>query len=183
MTNSNTKRCPYCAETIQYEARVCRYCNRDLVIKATPAKSANDGSKSITAALGSVLSAIALVWFVFGGSRAFLPNSATEGGPSPAQSFLGPSTRRVTYRVTGTALSASLTYQNAQGGTVQRTVGLPWEASETFKDGDFVYISAQNQGDSGGVTTEILVDGTPWKKTTSDGAYMIASCDGSVSKP
>ena len=113
----------------------------------------------------------------------FLPNSATEGGRSGVQSFLGPSTREVTYRVSGTATLTSLTYQNAQGGTVQRTAGLPWEETGTFKDGDFVYIAAQNQGESGGVTTEILIDGKSWKKTTSDGAYMIASCDGSVSHP
>jgi hypothetical protein len=89
------------------------------------------------------------------------------------------SPRSVTYRVDGTARSASLTYQNAQGGTQQETVALPWEQPMTAQAGSFVYISAQNQGESGNVTVHIIVDGTEFKQSTARGAYAIASASGS----
>jgi hypothetical protein len=83
------------------------------------------------------------------------------------------------YRVAGTALAAQLTYANATGGTEQHTVNLPW-SSDIFPTSadEFLYISAQNQGEYGSVVVEILVDGVVWKTSESSGQYCIADASG-----
>lgn len=80
----------------------------------------------------------------------------------------------VTYQVSGSATEASLTYQNGDGGTSQEKVTLPW--SITVKAPNFLYISAQNEGDYGDITCTISVDGKVIKTSTSSGSYTIASC-------
>jgi hypothetical protein len=85
----------------------------------------------------------------------------------------------VTYAVGGSTTLASLTYSNNQGGTVQEKVSLPWSKQYTMKQGDFLYISAQNENASGSVVTEIRVNGVSFKSTTSTGAYVIATASGS----
>lgn len=126
-----------------------------------------------------------VLFFMFGGGALFNPpNSATQSGTaSPVSSVFAPATRTIVYKVSGTASSVSITYQNPQGGSSQTEASLPWEQTLTFKDGDFVYISAQNKGESGSVTTEILVDDKPFKSTTSSGPYVIADCNGTVANP
>lgn len=93
----------------------------------------------------------------------------------------------VTYKVKGPTLArpmaASVTYSNAQGGTEQADVRVPiggWERSFTVKEGFFAYLSAQNAQDWGWVTAEIWINGVRWKRSTSSGAYVIATCSGTV---
>ena len=49
----------------------------------------------------------------------------------------------------------------------------------TVQAGSFVYISAQNQRESGSATVHIVVDGTEFKQPTARGAYTIANASGS----
>jgi hypothetical protein len=100
----------------------------------------------------------------------------THSAPPPRDT-----TAAVIYRVTGVAANfADVTYQNAQGGTEQRHVSLPWNMTLTVNHGAFAYLSAQNASAYGAITCEIQVDGVPFKKSTSSGAYTIASCSGSA---
>ncbi|MCI0728860.1 MAG: hypothetical protein L0332_19390 [Chloroflexi bacterium] len=131
-----------------------------------------------------------LVWNAMGGG-------GSTGQPSGSEIRVPAATQyRIKYAVTGTASRASLTYSNAQGGTEQITVELPWESDMGyFPAGDFVYISAQNDSESGSVICEIWQrpDNPSWsgslrtdqvfekaKTSTSQGAFAIASCDGSA---
>lgn len=82
---------------------------------------------------------------------------------------------RATYEVGGTAKSVSLTYTNESGGTEQREVDLPWSKTFSVRDGDFLYISAQDQGGSGDVMAYIIVNGNTKKSAHSSGPYTIAT--------
>ena len=90
-------------------------------------------------------------------------------------------TKDVKYEVTGTATAVDLTIENDNGGTSQYSdQATPWTYSFTGYPGDFIYVSAQNQGDSGTVTATIYIDGEVYKTSTSDGAYVIATASGSI---
>jgi hypothetical protein len=109
----------------------------------------------------------------------------TPGPPAPAGARPGGRsefTFKVTYRVKGTAGSAKLTYRNAEGGTVQTSVRVPWESSFDTKGGSFLYVSAQNEGTSGSVTCEIVLDGESRTTSTSSGAYVIAECSNAAER-
>jgi hypothetical protein len=88
----------------------------------------------------------------------------------------------VVYKITGTAQRVDVTLSNDTGGTEQYSnVYVPREYwYPTFSD-DFVYISAQNQGESGSVTVSIYVNDALFKTSTSSGAYVIATASGSIS--
>ena len=89
----------------------------------------------------------------------------------------------VTYKVTanyGTSV-LSITQVNAQGGTEQfQRKRTPYEASFKMRGGAFVDISAQQVEGEASITCEILIDGKPFKQSTSSGRASIAGCSGSV---
>jgi hypothetical protein len=85
----------------------------------------------------------------------------------------------ITYTVTGTASTVMVTYVKP-GGMEQGTYRVPWEHTIRVKPGEFVSVSAQNQGESGTVTCAILRNRRSISTSTSDGAYAIAMCDGTA---
>ena len=82
----------------------------------------------------------------------------------------------ITYEVSGTTDKASLTYENKDGNSEQKTVRLPWRFSFEAEPGTFLYVSAQNEGESGSVTCKISESNLVKEKATSEGAYVIATC-------
>jgi hypothetical protein len=92
---------------------------------------------------------------------------------------VGPPAAALEYRVTGSR--ASLTYSNCTAGTSQvGAANLPWSFTcSSVPTGQFVYISAQNTGDSGTVTVSIYKRGVLYRTSSSTGAFVIATASGS----
>jgi len=88
----------------------------------------------------------------------------------------------ITYEIGGTTSSASLTMESASGNTEQiDPVRVPWSKSMGSLDcGAFVYLSAQNNNDTGSITCKIKAWSLTIEEASSSGAYVIASCSGSV---
>jgi hypothetical protein len=97
-------------------------------------------------------------------------------------------TIRVTYKLTGSARGADLTYTDSSGNIQQQSgVGVPLKTtagtegiSFTGQSGDFVQFSAQNTGDSGDLVCEIEADGATINTGRSNGAYVIVSCSATL---
>lgn len=86
----------------------------------------------------------------------------------------------VVYSITGSAGSVSITQRNASGGTEQYDSSLPLSRSFWIRPGSFLYISAQNNGDSGDVSCALTRSGRTVQTASSSGAYVIATCSGTA---
>lgn len=158
------KFCPHCGAGIVGEMKSCTSCGKFVAaeLSAPPAK------KSPTWAY--VLITLLFLW----AGWSFLVAPAMR--QVEAQKEHG-----VIYRIGGTARSVDLTYTNAGGGTEQQNdKSVPWNNSFAAHGGQFLYVSAQNQGENGDVTCEIVLNGVVVKSSKSSGAYAIASCSGRI---
>ncbi len=117
----------------------------------------------------------------------FLLTCTDGGSPTAPDIFVPPApisiTYDVEYRVTGSnnVPSVSLTFENRNGGTSQRSnAPLPWSYTFTGRSGDFVYVSAQNNGQVGNITVTIFRNGSVFERSSSAGAFVIATASGSL---
>ena len=93
---------------------------------------------------------------------------------------LAPQPDTVEYKISGTTDSVSVTLSNASGGTEQySTVTVPYTYSYDSFPYWFMYISAQNNHDSGSVQVEVYLNGNLIESARSEGAYVIATASGS----
>jgi hypothetical protein len=172
MTDGAITACPFCAKPNRAGASTCWSCNRDLSEKligvpvAAPAKKPMHPLAIIGLVVAGAVSLLLFSGVLFRGVRTV--------APPPVRT----TAHQIVYRVSGSAAFASMTYTNAQGGTEQTEKQLPWEVAFSAQAGAFLYLSAQNSMQLGGVTCAILVDGVVAKTSTSEGGYKIASCSG-----
>lgn len=143
-----------------------------------------DRHKALTATgLVVLVLAAATIGTALGGGRD--SSTSTAGGaPVAVMPQTDDSLQEAVFSIEGTASSVDITLgvgnetSQQSGLAVPVTVGGRQGLRATAPPGTFLYIAAQNMGETGSVTCTITVDGTVISTTTSRGAYVIATCSG-----
>ncbi len=86
--------------------------------------------------------------------------------------------KKVSYSVS--CKNCTATYANESGGTEQQIFKGGGGHYFNGKEGQFVYLSAQNNDTSGTIKVFITIDGEAFKSASSTGAYVIATASGSI---
>jgi hypothetical protein len=129
------------------------------------------------------------------------PAPAVPPPASPKAADDGPSLRQIEYEVTGTVHFANVTRKNANGGSEQQQVKLPYNDKFYAPPGSFLYLSAQkarviksedgmmtarttvvDDGIEGTVHVVIRVGGTLFQEAEATAPYGIATASGEVAK-
>jgi hypothetical protein len=185
--------CVECGEPISGEAESCPHCGyvRDSQI-SEPATQKNPPVFLLVGIASVVLTLFTPRIFVFfpllfALACAGISWSRRESGWAAGVAIVGCFTAflifalnyhpsyQVTYSVTGSGQLASVTYEGP-GGTEQEKIVAPWQKTFTALDGKFLYISAQNESETGGeLQVSIDADGKNLKSSSSSGEFTIAS--------
>ena len=148
--------------------------------RPVPASQTSRASKPVLGWLGVTMSVLVGAGGLVLVVQIGLANSSQQA-TSPAAPQL-----RVTYEVDGTASTAGVT-ASTPTGTEQHDINIPLTntsgvagVSHVAQRGEFLYLSAQNQGSEGTITCRITLDGEVVSENSSSGEYGIASCEFSV---
>ncbi len=190
--------CSRCGALIGAGARFCPSCGAPLGQQA-PAGAPGavpgwnptaPGRSRGCSCLGCGLVAVLVVVVMFAvlaalGSLKWSASAPTTTGPAPSTSrpFV-----QVTYRLSGSAKSASITFTDPSGNIQQVTaVPVPLVMKDgtdgltmPAKHGAFVTILAQNLGDSGTLECQIYADGVEINRGISAGGYAIVTCSATI---
>lgn len=147
-------------------------------------------SQNVWVNLGGALIGALVIMMVIGAIMARLqtgPDASPPDDAVPAADYSSTPPEEVRYEVTGSVTkTADITYATATGTSQQSDADLPLTddygntgLTFPYAAGQFVYILAQNDEEYGSVTCSIYVDGDLVSSNTADGAYAIATCEGS----
>ncbi len=98
-----------------------------------------------------------------------------ERAPATPGTELPQNAITITYRVSGSAATAGVTYQDANDATRNESVSLPWQQTLTVGNGAYVHVTARADDGTGPLTCEILANGATWRHASGTGE---ASCGG-----
>jgi hypothetical protein len=101
-------------------------------------------------------------------------------GCSLISALTGPGDSDIEYRVSGTAIKASVRYETESGTSENSSITLPWTFTREAESDDLLYVSAQITEGDGTVTAAIYKSGQLINSATSTGAGAIATASGTL---